>query len=125
MSMILEDRVVVRNIKSSLIPKILIIDLEGARSSVSMDLHKEVFTVREGEELELVIGKELPEHREGVDFCARGMVAGLKKDDKGDRVVISLWGFLVILRPKENSVLERFSPTQEIYMCLRRVSDKQ
>ncbi|MGC9010416.1 MAG: DNA-directed RNA polymerase subunit G [Sulfolobales archaeon] len=119
---ILEDQVIVKNIRKSLVPKILIVDLEGSKSSVTMDLHKEVFIVKEGETLNLVMGKELPQYKDGVDFCARGVVAGIKKDERGERLIISLWGFLVILTPKDQSIIENLSPTDQIYFCLRRIS---
>jgi len=119
---ILEDQVIVKNIRKSLVPKVLIVDLEGSKSSVTMDLHKEIFTVKEGEALNLVMGKELPQYKDGVDFCARGVVAGIKKDDRGERVIISLWGFLVVLIPKDQSIIENLSPTDQIYFCLRRIS---
>ena len=119
---IINDQVVVKSIKKSLVPRVLIIDLEGSKSSVTMDLHKDVFNVKEGEVLNLVIGKELPEYKDGIDFCARGVVAGHKIDENGARVIISLWGFLVILTPKDQGVLENLIPTDQIYLCLRKTN---
>jgi len=119
---ILEDQVIVKSTRKSLVPKVLIVDLEGSKSSVTMDLHREVFTVKEGEILNLVIGKELPQYKDGVDFCARGIVAGIKKDEIGEKVIISLWGFLVILTLKDQNIIENLLPTDQIYFCLRRTS---
>ncbi|MEM4485209.1 MAG: DNA-directed RNA polymerase subunit G [Sulfolobales archaeon] len=116
----IKDLVKVKGIKKSLVPKIFIVDLEGSLVRVEMDLHQEIFEVKDGEELEFVLGSEKPEYRDGVDFCARGFIAGIKRDEKGFRVIASLWGFLVIIYPRDESISADLTPMKEIYLCLRR-----
>lgn len=111
----------VKSLKKSLVPKVNIVELEGSQISVTMDLHQEIFEVRESETLEFIFGLEKPEYREGVDFCARGVVAGFKKDEKGFRMIVSLWGFLVVVFPRDEKLFEGFTPTQDIYLCLKKV----
>lgn len=115
----LRSRVKVVSIRDSRIPGVKIIELSGEGLSVSMDLHSELITFREGEELEMVASRELPKYKDGVDFCARGVVVSIKNGGQR-RMVISLWGYLVIIRPRDPSLLDSlgFKPTDNIYYCL-------
>lgn len=115
----LRSRVRVVSIKDSRIPGVKIIELGGEDLSITMDLHSELLTFREGDELEVVASKELPKYKDGVDFCARGVVVSIK-DGGQRRMVVSLWGYLAIIRPKDPSLLDKlgFKPTDNIYYCL-------
>lgn len=114
------DTVYVKSIRKSLIPKIFIVDLVGESLSVTMDMHEDVFEMREGDRYEFVLSHQLPEYRDGIDFCARGVVAGVKDDEKGYRTVISLYGLLVVVYPREKSLLESFRPVDDVYLCLKK-----
>ncbi|MEM1610296.1 MAG: DNA-directed RNA polymerase subunit G [Sulfolobales archaeon] len=116
----LRRRVKVLSIADSRIPRVKIIELGGDGLKISMDLHSELIVFSEGEELEMVISKNIPAYREGRDFCARGVVVSLRGGDKVERVIISLWGYLVILRIEDPSLLEglELQPTDQIYYCL-------
>ncbi|MEM0439791.1 MAG: hypothetical protein DJ555_05015 [Desulfurococcaceae archaeon] len=115
----IRSRVKVLSIKDSRIPGVKIIELGGDELSITMDLHRELITFREGEELEMVTSKNLPKYKDGVDLCARGVVVSIKDKDQ-KRIVISLWGYLVIIKPNDPSILDKLDlkPSDEIYYCL-------
>ena len=96
----IRSRVKVLSIKDSRIPGVKIIELGG-------------------EELEMVTSKNLPKYKDGVDLCARGVVVSIKDKDQ-KRIVISLWGYLVIIKPNDPSILDKLDlkPSDEIYYCL-------
>ncbi|MCC6062052.1 MAG: DNA-directed RNA polymerase subunit G [Desulfurococcales archaeon] len=114
------DHVYVKSVKKSIVPKIIIADLEGSNLKISMDIHQEVFNVKEGEKLEFVLSHSLPDYKEGEDFCARGVVVGFKEDERGFRVIVSLYGFLVVIYPRDREILKDYKPTDEIYLCLKK-----
>ena len=116
----LRKRVKVLSIADSRIPRVKIIELGGNGLKVSMDLHSELLAFSEGEELEMIISKNIPAHKEGRDFCARGVVVSIRGGERVEKVIISLWGHLVILNLEDPSLLEGFElqPTDQIYYCL-------
>lgn len=118
MGWLLRDTVKVVDLRGSRIPKIRILELEGSKYSITMDMHEELAGFSKGDILELVISTEKPEYREGVDLCARGVVVGFKGEER--RILISLWGYLAILRPKERVNPESLGikPTDQVYYCL-------
>jgi len=109
----------VLSISDHRIPRVKLVELRGDNISVTMDIHSELLVFSVGEELELVISREVPEYTEGRDFCARGVVVSLK-DGGRPRVIISLWGYLVVLSAENPSALEGLGlgPTDHIYYCL-------
>lgn len=120
MGWILRDLVEVVDVRSSRIPRIRLLELEGKEFSVTMDMHEELVSFGKGDLLELVISTEKPEYREGVDLCARGVVVGFKGEER--RILISLWGYLAVLRPKRPAGPEPLGmrPTDHVYYCLKR-----
>lgn len=116
----LRSRVRVLSIRASRIPGVEIVELGGEAVSVTMDIHRELLVFREGDELDMVVSKDLPSYKDGQDFCARGVVVSIKDGGDGPRVVISLWGYLVIIRPRDRSMIDELGlkPTDEIYYCL-------
>lgn len=116
----LRSRVRVRSIMNSRIPGVKIVELEGDIVSITMDIHRELLIFREGDELDMVLSKDLPSYKDGQDFCARGVVVSIKDGGDSSRIVISLWGYLVIIRPRDRSVIDELGlkPTDEIYYCL-------
>jgi hypothetical protein len=116
----LRKRVKVLSIADSRIPRVKIIELGGNGLKVSMDLHSELLVFGEGEELEMIISKNIPAYKEGRDFCAKGVVVSIKDGERVEKVIISLWGYLVILNLEDSSLLEGFElhPTDQIYYCL-------
>lgn len=113
-------RVKVISIKDSRIPRVKLIEMEGGKLKISMDLHSELIVFSEGEELELVISKNVPAYVEGRDFCARGAVVSLKGEGDSGKVIISLWGYLAILNLEDLSILKGLDlkPTDQLYYCL-------
>jgi hypothetical protein len=116
----LRKRVKVLSIADSRIPRVKIIELSGNGLKVSMDLHSELLVFGEGEELEMIISKNIPAYKEGRDFCARCVVVSIRGGGRVEKVIISLWGYLVILNLEDPSLLEGFElqPTDQIYYCL-------
>lgn len=115
----LRSRVKVVSIKDSRIPGVKIIELGGEELNINMDLHSELITFKEGEELEVVASRDIPEYKDGIDFCARGIIVGIK-DGGQRRIVISLWGYLVVIKLSDPALIDKlgFKPTDNIYYCL-------
>ncbi len=115
----LRSRVRVVSIRDSRISGVKIIELDGEELSITMDLHSELVTFREGEELEVVASRDLPSYKDGVDFCARGVVVSIKNSGQR-RIIISLWGYLVVIKPSDPSLIDKlgFKPTDNLYYCL-------
>ncbi len=114
------ESVKVTNIKESLIPNIYIVELQGRNLKIDMDIHREVLVFGKNDSLKLIISKTKPQYQEGKDFCAKGIVANKKTEDKNKKIIISLWGFTVIITDKEqkSKLWDKLNIMDEVYYCL-------
>ena len=62
---------------------------------VEMLIHEELLNFKPNEEVEVVIDENLPEYKDGIDLCGRGM---FYKDDRvNKRKFFSIGGYLVVV----------------------------
>ncbi len=104
----------------SYIPGIYIWDLTCGDVKIKMDIHRMVALFRKGDKIEVEISKDLPPFEKGKDFAAHGYVVTKRREDDVSKVLISLWGFLVILQTSNEELLREFNPMDRVYMVMRR-----
>ncbi len=113
----------VESLERSRLPNIFMLRMKCVDGiEITMDIHREVNVVDQGMNTEFTISKTLPQYRDGVDFVARGYVITKRESDEYVKVLISLWGFLVVLQvPHAKSDLVEFlNPMDEIYVKISR-----
>lgn len=122
MSEVLKFKGRVDSVTQENIPEILLgrIVSEDGKHIVKMDLHKELFTLHEGQRVEFLLSKDIPEYRDGIDFVGRATVVSIKKnegldpsEDKQWIHILSIGGLLVVLYEDEPLPL---MPTEKVYV---------
>ena len=111
------DSVVQENIPEILMGRIV---SEDGRHVVKMDLHKELFVLHEGQNVEFQVSRNLPDYRDGIDFVGRATVVSIKRnegldpsEDKPWVHILSIGGLLVVLYEDEPLPL---TPTEKVYV---------
>ena len=100
----------VADIAKGRIPYTNILVVECGDKKVEMLLHEDLITFSKGERAKFVVSEEAPEFKQGVDFCGRGV---LVRDD-GDKKLLSIGGFVVVLHNFQGSLDEN----KRYYVCL-------
>lgn len=127
----LRDECLVQNIRKSLIPNVVILNLQCQGSKVELDLLKELLVVSEGGRAEYLLSKEKPEYDEKKDFVAWGYVISKKelesgsppKQEKRQKLIVSLWGYVVMIESGEN-INNYFNIMDKVYFKLSPVSSE-
>ncbi len=109
---------VLSEVQRSYIPNIYLWTLNCGDVTIKMDIHRLVAPFRQGDSVEVEISKSLPEFTKGKDFAARGYVI-TKRSEDGYKILISLWGFLVVVMTKDKKLFDEFEPMDEVYMVIR------
>ena len=111
----------ITDMKPSYIPNIFILDLYCDKGSIRMDLHKSVTIVQKGDEVKITISKTLPTYEEGKDFLAKGFVI-TKREAENERfkILISLWGFLVVIETSDQEIVNNFNYMDEIFFLMKK-----
>ncbi len=109
---------IVKEISKSQIPftNIMRIECDDGRK-IEMLIHDELLNFKLNEKVKVVISEELPEFKDGVDLCGRGMFY----KDEGERKLFSIGGFLVVVWHAK----EKFKLSQKYYICVLHMSDGQ
>ncbi len=127
---LIRDLGVVDKIEKSKIPKVLLISFKGNVINVKMDLLRDLLTFSEGDKVEFVLSKEMPQYVDGKDFLGWGYVMSKKrefvKSNTGevtelDKLLVSLWGYLFIIESKEN-ITNLFEVMDKVYIKISKVS---
>ena len=116
----MRSKCVLKEVKRSYIPNIYLWELECENVRIEMDIHRLVAPFRKGDEVEVEIANQLPNFVKGRDFAARGYVITKRVEDDNYKVLISLWGFLVVIITKDKNVYDEFQPMDEIFMVIRK-----
>ncbi len=112
----------VNDITRSYIPNIFILDLSCDKAHIKMDMHKLVMIINKGDAAEVNICKSLPAYEEGKDFLARGYVITKRESSNGEyryKILISLWGFLVVLETNDSAIFSELNYMDEIYFHMK------
>ncbi len=111
------DSVTQENIPEILLGRII---SEDGKHVVKMDLHKELFVLREGQKVEFQLSKSIPDYRDGIDFVGRATVVSIKRNEGLDPSeekqwihILSIGGLLVVLYEDEPLPL---TPTEKVYV---------
>lgn len=122
----IELRGTVKSIEKSLIPGIVLINIEAGEVKIRMDLARKLLVFDEGDKIAITISKVRPKYTEGKDFVAWGYVMSKKKVRKAEgndiyKLLISLWGYLVILESPNDKILDPFTYMDKVYMKISKV----
>ncbi len=119
----------VKSIERSIIPTVVIIQIDCGDVKVKMDLVRKLLVFDEGDKVRIIVSRSKPDYQEGKDFVAWGYVMSKKKERRvtnGTRkdiykLLISLWGYLVILESENNELLNVFNNMDKVYVKISKV----
>ncbi|MEM0454163.1 MAG: DNA-directed RNA polymerase subunit G [Sulfolobales archaeon] len=105
----------VKSIDKSLIPQVLIVTVENPEAKITFDIHKMLKNFELNSKVRISISKNKPNFKEGVDLVMRGYVISKKVGEGVYKLLISLWGFLLIIESRNESIHNLFDYMDEIY----------
>ena len=107
------------SVEKELIPNIFLVKIvdENKEYIVEMDMHKDVFTLHEGDTVSVSITREIPSYRDGIDYVARGTVMSTKKSEDKYSYLISIGGLLFVVHSSKELNLP---PTEKVYVKIER-----
>ena len=111
----LELRGRVTEVSKSLIPRVVIYSVDCGDVRVRFDALSELLRLNTGDEVVITVSKEKPNYTKGVDYVAWGYVVGLRSGDGVGKVIISLWGYVVILESANTELLKLFNYMDRVY----------
>lgn len=106
---------VVKNVEKSLIPQVLIATVESPDVKTTFDIHKMLKNFEVNDRVRITISKVRPNFKEGVDLVMKGYVVSKKAGEGVYKLIISLWGFLLIVESKSDAIYNLFDYMDEIY----------
>ena len=113
--MSIELKCSVKDLQRSYVPNVYIAEMSCGNVHVKMDIHEEVRVFDQGDTVMFTLSKELPEFHEGRDFVATGYVVSFKEAEKEKKMIVSLWGFTVIVEGPEK-LFKEFAPMDKVYL---------
>jgi len=115
---LIEAKGVIKKIERSVIPKVYILTIDCGDAVIKLDLVKDVLLFNEGDKVDIVISRDLPQFREGVDLVIWGYVLSKKKalsKEKPSKLLISLWGYLVVIETMQDNIIDAFNYLDKVY----------
>ncbi len=110
---------IVRGIEKSLIPQVYIVSIENPDAKTLFDIHKSLMVFKLNDLVKVTISKVKPQYREGVDLVMSGYVISKKSVSKElYKILISLWGFLLIIETKNKDLFKFLNYMDEVYFKL-------
>ena len=89
---------------------VLTVECEDGRK-IEMSIHDELLNLEVGENVTFVISEELPEYKDGIDLCGRGV---FYKEDNNKKL-FSIGGFVVAIWHDKG----KYEIGKKYYICLR------
>lgn len=105
----------VKSVEKSLIPQIFIVTVEGSGVRTVFDIHKTLMNFGLNDKVRMTVSRSRPNFKEDVDLVMRGYVISKKVEEGIYKLLISLWGFLLIVESKNDSIFNAFDYMDEIY----------
>ncbi|MCS7107872.1 MAG: DNA-directed RNA polymerase subunit G [Sulfolobales archaeon] len=105
----------VKSIDKSLIPQVIIVTVENPEVKATFDVHKTLKNFDLNSKVRITISKGKPAYKEGVDLVMRGYVISKKVGEGVYKVLYSLWGFLLIIESRSDSIYKVFDYMDEVY----------
>lgn len=118
----LEVRGKVIEVVKSLIPNITIYSVDCGDVKIRFDVHSKLLRLKSGDEVVITISKDVPAYEKGVDFIAWGYVISLKHGESIFKMIISLWGFIVIAETSKQGLFSNFNFMDRVYFKVSRSS---
>jgi hypothetical protein len=113
----------VSEVTRSYIPNVMIYTVDCGGVKVRFDAHSRLLRLKPGDAVAISISKELPSYNKGVDFVMWGYVISVKNDDEqSSKIVLSLWGFIVIVEASKREFLSGFNVMDKVYFKVARLS---
>jgi hypothetical protein len=109
---------VVKSVDKSLIPYIYVVTIESPDIKTVFDIHKMLKIFDLNDKVKITISKSIPNFKEGVDLVIKGYVIAKKYEENINKLLISLWGFLLVIESKLKSILDLFDYMDEVYFKL-------
>ena len=78
---------------------------------ITFDVIEELFSVKEGDVLEILVTDSRPESLDPYDFCAHGYLAAYRDNEE----LLSLWGILFLFEPPIG-----LQDNVKYYLCIKR-----
>ncbi len=105
----------VAEVAKSMIPGVTIyrVECEGAR--IRFDANSKLLRLKPGDEVVITVSKEAPQFKKGVDYVAWGYVVSLKRGDSSYKMILSLWGYVVIVETERHELFSGFDFMDKIY----------
>ncbi len=119
---ILEVDAVVKKLERSKIPRVFIATIEDGGLKITLDLVKDLLVFKEGDKVRVTLSRNLPKFEEGRDLLIWGYVLSKKvirrKEEprKTYKLLISLWGYLMVIESKTDNVNNAFSIMDKVYL---------
>jgi len=117
----LELRGRVAEVSKSLIPRVVIYSVDCGDVRIRFDTLSDLLKLNVGDEVTITVGKEKPDYVRGEDYVAWGYVVSLRSRDKVGKVVISLWGYIVVLETTNAEILKLFNYMDRVYFKVSRL----
>jgi len=122
---IVEFKGKVESIKPGEIPKILIANIISNDNTynIIMDVHEEVKTIDEGDNVEVIISKNLPEYKKGIDFVAKATAFLIKPIGKNAvKILLSIGGLQVqLIAPKDKIPLDKDELPVDVFIKISKI----
>ena len=118
----------VANVEKSLIPHVVIVTITSGDVRLRMDMLRSLLVFDVGDKVSVLISREKPTYIEGKDFVAWGYVMSKKmsrvRETKKDiyKLLISLWGYLVVLETSTPDIHKAFSVMDKVYLKIHKRS---
>ncbi len=115
---LIEGEGVVKKVEKSIIPKVYILTVDCEEAVLKLDLVKDLLIFDEGDRVNIVISREKPQFSEGKDLVIWGYVLSKKKTlsgEKPNKLLISLWGYLLIIETKRDDIIDSFDYLDKVY----------
>ncbi|MEM1935645.1 MAG: DNA-directed RNA polymerase subunit G [Sulfolobales archaeon] len=116
----LEVRGRITEVAKSLIPNVTIYTIDCGDVKIKFDVQSKLVRLKSGDEVVITISKHLPNYEKGVDFVAWGYVMSLKQGESLFKMVISLWGYIVIVETNKQELLSGFNFMDKVYFKISR-----
>ncbi len=111
---------IVEELEKSKLPNVYIAHIKCSDGSkITLDIHKKVMIFDRGDRLKITIATHMPKYEEGRDFLARGYVFNKKTSDSVKKLLISLWGFLVVIETQNEEIYNKFDYMDEVYFHIK------
>ncbi len=109
---------VVKSVERSLIPQVFIITVRSHDAEITFDIHKMLKNFEVNDKVRITLSKGRPVFREGVDLVMRGYVMSKGVEGGVYQLLISLWGFLLIVESNSDTAYNLFDYMDEVYFKL-------